>query len=122
MHGMGNIIQLIWFLKEGMAGKPRRAAQSEHPVGARHYELMIGKTMQQVQGVRSGAGVWRIQVKYNHGRTAGPDKVRYSLGSLRRLDPAGSDVPAEQHERHEIDDIRIPEDQRNVCGRIHGVR
>jgi len=63
-----------------------------------------------------------MEIEHNDPRTAGQDEIFYFLAALRRFKSAGFQIAIKENERHEVNDIGVPENQRDIYVCIHGAR
>jgi len=66
--------------------------------------------------------VGRIEVEYNHIRIPGQDQIFNFIFALGWFNAPRFQIALKQRHRHQLDNIRVPQKQRNIDMCIHGVR
>jgi hypothetical protein len=77
--------------------------------------------VQQTQCKRSGPVVGGIEIEYNNTRAGGHDQIFYSVQADTWFKTARVQIAMKQHQGHQLNDIRVPENQRDIYACIHGV-
>ena len=63
-----------------------------------------------------------MEIEHNDARTAGQDKIFYSLAALERFKSARFQISMKEYERQEVNHIGVPENQRDIYVCIHSAR